>query len=229
MDGGVQLLGLAPDATRLAEPRWVAGSTMAQLRQGHVPPRFAQHQATHPQSPTAPPASPTGWASLLTARVKQVAGLDGSRPVAPGAEEGWASRLKAHALRSGWDRVEQARAVMPAADPIAIFATALNLLREQLERERHRADAAEHGGQARIAAAEARAAQAERQLQEVQAVLSRRDGELGAAQGRITSIEGHLAGAMRCAEKAEGEAKEAKSELRRLRSRGLWARIFNAA
>lgn len=207
MDGGVQLLGLAPDAIRPAGPARAAGSTMEQLRQE--------------------PAAPAGWASLLTARVKQVAGLEAPRPAAPGAEPGWASRLKAHALRSGWERVEQARAATPAADPIALFAGALSLLREQLERERHRADAAEQGGQARIAAAEARVAVAERQLREVQAVLARREGELGMAQGRITTIEGHLAGATRRAEQAEGEAKAARAELRRLRMRGLWARIFN--
>lgn len=207
MDGGVQLLGLAPDATRPAGPARAAGSTMAQLRQGRV-------QA-------APPA---GWASLLTARVRQAAKLEAPRP---GPEDGWASRLKAHALRTGWDRVEQARAATPAADPIAVFAGALALLRQQLERERHRADAAEQGGQARIAAAEARVAVAERQLREVQAVLARREAELGTAQGRITNVEGHLAGAMRRAEQAEGEAKAARSELRRLRMRGLWARVFN--
>lgn len=209
MDGGVQLLGLAPEAT---PPARAAGSTMGQLSQGRVQPQ---------------PPSPAGWASLLTARVKQMAGLEPPRPAAPGAEAGWAGRLQAHALRSGWDRVEQARAATPAADPIALFAGALSLLREQLERERQRADAAEQGGQARIAAAEARVAAAERQLREVQAVLSRREGELGTAQGRITTIEGHLAAALRRAEQAEGEAKAAKSELRRLRFRGLWARIFN--
>lgn len=188
MDGGVQLRGLAPDATR---PAGASDGTMEQLRQGRA---------------QAPP--PAGWASLLTARVKQAAGLG------------------AHPPSAGRDTVGPAHAA-PAADPLAVLAGALSLLREQLERERHRADAAEQGGLARIAAAEARVAVAERQLREVQAVLARREAALGTAQGRITTIEGHLAGATRRAEQAEGEAKAAKAELRRLRMRGLWARILD--
>ena len=206
MDGGVQLLGLAPDATRPAGPARATGSTMGQLRQE--------------------PAAPAGWAGLLTARVRQAAGLEAPRPAPAGAEPGWASRLKAHA-RSGWDKVEQARASTPAADPVALLADALQRRRQHLERERHRADAAEQGGEARIAAAEARVAVAGRQLREVQAVLARREAELGTAQGRIATIEGHLAGVTRRAVQAEGEAKAARAELRRLRMRGLWARILD--
>lgn len=58
-------------------------------------------------------------------------------------------------------------------------------------------------------------------------MLARREDELGTAERRITTIEGHLASATRRAEQAEGEAKAARSELRRMRLRGPWARILN--
>lgn len=120
-------------------------------------------------------------------------------------DQGWAARLTAHLRQAGGLRaaVASPRPAPAEASPIGAFLEALTLLKEQLLRERGRADAAE----ASLAAAEE--------------MLAGREAALAAAEAR-------LAEAARRVDKAEKEAQAAQQGLRRLRGRGLIARILNA-
>ena len=161
MDGGKQLLALAPEADRLSSSLGA----------------WAERLQLQPEAPV-PAVIESGWAAKLKAHVRQAGGL---RAVAAPARE----------------------AAAPEANPIGAFLEALSLLKEQLLRERGRADAAEA------------------LLVEAGARLAEREAALAAAEAR-------LAEASRRVEKAEKEAQAAQQGLRRLRKRGLIARILNA-
>lgn len=144
------------------------------------------------------PETPLGdWAGRLAVRAEV--------PSPAVQQHGWAAKLAAHARQAGGLRaaVASPRPAPAEAAPIGAFLEALNLLKEQLLRERGRADAAE------ACLAEAREA------------LAGREAALAAADMR-------LAEATRRAERAEKEAQAAQQGLRRLRGRGLIARILNA-
>jgi hypothetical protein len=165
MDGGKQLLALAPGADRLA-------------------------------------SSPGDWAGRLSIRAEAHDAPPGPAVV----ETGWAARLKAHVRQAGGLRAVASPfrpAAAPEASPIGAFLDALALLKDQLLRERQRADAVEGS------------------LAEAGARLAQREAALAVAEAR-------LAEAVKRADKAEKEAQAAQQGLRRLRKRGLVARILNA-
>ena len=117
VDGGLQLLGLTPGNTNGAkQPGPVAAGLDPRRRQRL---RGRQMRGPRRRRRMPPAAAPAGWASLLHGAGEQVAGLDASRPVAPGAEEGWASRLKARALNVRVGPGKEARAATPANALIA--------------------------------------------------------------------------------------------------------------
>jgi hypothetical protein len=125
--------------------------------------------------------------------------------------------------------------------PTKAFSEALAILREQLERERTRADTIEQEGQKRVEAAERRATAAEAELQGVREVLSRKEGELDGlklaaehshdvlAQARRETREAldQAANANRQTEVAERIAQKFKQEAEQLRARRLLARLLN--
>ncbi|WP_043361863.1 hypothetical protein [Belnapia sp. F-4-1] len=160
MDGGKQLLALAPETDRLA-------SSLDD---------WAGRLQVRAEAP-APAAIETGWAAKLTAHVRQAGGLRAvAASIRPAAAE---------------------------ASPIGAFLEALTLLKDQLLRERQRADAAE-------------------------AALTEAGARLAEREAALTAAEARLAEAAKRVEKAEKEAQSAQQGLRRLRKRGLIARILNA-
>ncbi|MBL6079920.1 hypothetical protein JMJ56_18020 [Belnapia sp. T18] len=143
-------------------------------------------------------SSPGGWVGRLQLRAEA--------PAPAAIETGWAAKLTAHVRQAGGLRAVAAPirpAAAPEASPIGAFLEALTLLKEQLLRERQRADAAEAS------------------LTEAGTRLAEREAALAAAEAR-------LAEAVKRVEKAEKEAQAAQQGLRRLRKRGLIARILNA-
>ena len=104
------------------------------------------------------------------------------------------------------------------------------LLREQLERERERADRAE--GQA--AAERARAERAEAEAAEQRSRADLATGEVDGMRLGLEHMQDVLAQARReaaetgaKAEQAARAAKDANERLARLHSRGVWARLRN--
>ncbi|SDB68835.1 hypothetical protein [Belnapia rosea] len=162
-----------------------------------------------------PAGGPSGWAGRLTAWAGQAepTGTEAAGLSTAAGEPGWAAKLKAHVRQAGGLRSATLLFRPSEPNPVSAFLESLTLLREQLLRERQRADAAEAFGPAQVAVAEAA-------LREAQARLTQREGELAA-------LEDRLAEAVKRAERAEKEAQSAQQGLRRLRSRGLFARILN--
>jgi hypothetical protein len=151
----------------------------------------------------------TPEADRLASPLVDWAGRLSMRPEAPTPaviETGWAAKLKAHVQRAGGLHavtVPPRPATAPETSPIGAFLEALALLKEQLLRERRRADAAEAS------------------MAEAGALLAQREASLAAA-------EAGLAEAVKRVEKAEKDAQSAQQGLRRLRKRGLIARILNS-
>jgi hypothetical protein len=152
------------------------------------------------------------WASLLGARIRQAAGLGkpGEAPLLEAPLEIWPGDAAA-----------------PAAALIIAFTEALTVLRDQLDRERRRADAAGHAGQERLHAAEARVLAAEQDLRQLRDILNRREAELAEAHARAAAAQVGAANAVLRAELAERDLSAAKQENWQLRARGLLARILN--
>lgn len=152
------------------------------------------------------------WASLLSARIRRATGL--GKPTDPPPPETVAE------TRPGGDAA-------PAAALIIAFTEALTVLRDQLDRERQRADAAGQAGQERLDAAEARVLAAERDLRQLRDILNRREAELAEAHARAAAAQVGAANAVLRAELAERDLSAAKQENWQLRARGLLARILN--
>ncbi len=152
------------------------------------------------------------WASLLGARIRQTTGL--GKPAAPPPPE------TAAEVRPGGDAA-------PAAALVIAFTEALTVLRDQLDRERQRADAAGQAGQERLDAAEARVLAAERDLRQLRDILNRREAELAEAHAKAAAAQVGAANAVLRAELAERDLSAAKQENWQLRARGLLARILN--
>lgn len=152
------------------------------------------------------------WASLLSARIRRATGL--GKPAEPPPPE---TVVEA---RLGGDAA-------PAAALIIAFTEALTVLRDQLDRERQRADAAGQAGQQRLNAAEARVLAAERDLHQLRDILTRREAELAEAHAKAAAAQVGAANAVLRAELAERDLDAAKQENWQLRARGLLARILN--